>query len=334
MNTIDQASLKHCRNLLKPIADDLSIESADISYVEAGVWNNSIMKIEISGKTYYFKEYRKLINIPNYSPPNISAKKRAGIAYLAQSRASTTFESSYKLTPRILSFDDTAFIMEAIPEADHLLSYLSRGECPDTIIKDLPMGLAAFHTSASSKIGEASLWQDSRFRNYKLRLQYYNGIQQLSAHQGEIIKRFTDDYKKLRHCIVHGDLNSKNVLLAPDEKAYVIDFEQAHLGSPAYDLAFILSELYIASIMFRNNVNFQRLCRVFAERYLNSLEGYDVPAIACEATIHLAMQVLYRFNGPSRAVWTSYVDGSSGQEAIEQAKTFITDRPLLITDIL
>ena len=334
MNNIDLASLKHCRNLLKSIEDSSSIKSAAIYPVEAGVWNNYILKIEIAGKTYYFKEYRKLVDIPNYTPPNISARRRAKIAYTAQSMASNTFKNGYRLTPSILSHDDTAFIMEAIPETNHLLSYLSRGECPDTIIKDLPMGLAAFHTSASSKIGEASLWQDSRFRNYKLRLQYYNGIQQLSAHQGEIIKRFTDDYKKLRHCIVHGDLNSKNVLLAPDEKAYVIDFEQAHLGSPAYDLAFILSELYIASIMFRNNVNFQGLCRVFAERYLNSLEGYDAPAIAREATIHLAMQVLYRFNGPSRAVWTSYVDGSSRQEAIEQAKSFITDRPLLITDIL
>lgn len=334
MNTIDQASLKHCRNLLKPIADDLSIESADISYVEAGVWNNSIMKIEISRKTYYFKEYRKLINIPNYSPPNISAKKRAGIAYLAQSRASTTFESSYNLTPRILSFDDTAFIMEAIPEANHLLSYLSKGECPNTIVEDLAMGLAAFHAPAVPGANETSLWRDNRFRNYKLQLQYYDGTTQLSFYQGEIIKRFTDDYKKVQSCIVHGDLNSKNILLAPNKKAYVIDFEQAHIGSPSYDLAFILSELFIASIMFKDSIELQGICRNFVNRYLGSLEGYDTSAVAREITIHLAMQVLYRFNGPSHAVWTSYVDDVAKYEATERAKSFITDRPALITDIL
>lgn len=334
MNNIDLASFKHCCDLLKLIEDSSSINSAAIYPVEAGVWNNYILKIEISGKTYYFKEYRKLVDIPNYTPPNISARKRANIAYAAQSMASNTFKNGYRLTPNILSYDDTAFIMEAIPETNHLLSYLSRGECPDSIIKDLPMGLAAFHTPASSKVREASLWRDNRFRNYKLQLQYYNGIEQLSSYQGKIIKRFTDDYKKISRCIVHGDLNSKNILLASDEKAYVIDFEQAHLGSPAYDLAFILSELYIASIMFTNNIYFQDLCRVFAERYLNSLQGYDTPAIAREATIHLAMQVLYRFNGPSRAVWTSYVDKSSKQEATERVKSFITDRPSLITDIL
>lgn len=334
MDTIDQASLKHCCSLLKSITDDLSIERADISYVEAGVWNNSILKIEISGKTYYFKEYRKLINIPNYSPPDISAKKRASIAYLAQSKASATFEHGYKLTPRILSHDDTAFIMEAIPEADHLLSYLSKGECPSTIVEDLAMGLAAFHAPVTPETYDTSPWTDNHFRNYKLQLQYYGGTTQLSPYQGKIIKKFTDDYKKVRSCIVHGDLNSKNILLTPDKKGYVIDFEQAHIGSPSYDLAFILSELFIASIMFKNSIELQGVCRDFVNRYLGSLKGYDTSAVAREATIHLAMQVLYRFNGPSRAVWTSYVDDAAKYEATERAKSFITDRPALITGIL
>lgn len=52
-----------------------------------------------------------------------------------------------------------------------------------------------------------------------------------------------------RICLTHGDFSPKNVLVAPDGTGlWVIDFEVAHLGDPAFDVAFLLSHLLLKSI--------------------------------------------------------------------------------------
>ena len=46
-----------------------------------------------------------------------------------------------------------------------------------------------------------------------------------------------------RACIVHGDYSPKNVLVG--DGLWVIDFEVAHLGDPAFDVAFMLNHLLL-----------------------------------------------------------------------------------------
>jgi aminoglycoside/choline kinase family phosphotransferase len=43
----------------------------------------------------------------------------------------------------------------------------------------------------------------------------------------------------------HGDYQSRNLLLGPDNTLAVIDFQDAALGSPAYDLASLLKDCYL-----------------------------------------------------------------------------------------
>lgn len=55
-----------------------------------------------------------------------------------------------------------------------------------------------------------------------------------------------------RLCLVHGDYSPKNVLVSSGEdkrvRVWVIDFEVAHLGDPAFDLGFMLTHLTMKSI--------------------------------------------------------------------------------------
>jgi hypothetical protein len=50
-----------------------------------------------------------------------------------------------------------------------------------------------------------------------------------------------------RTCLVHGDFSPKNVLVGgPD--LWVIDFEVAHYGDPAFDIAFLVSHLMLKAV--------------------------------------------------------------------------------------
>lgn len=328
---IDKESAVHCLTLLSSLegAADAQLWPAD-----AGVWNNVVIEAVTPQQTYYFKQYREFADIPNYSPPRIPAKQRAQVAQIAQTAAVDSFIDGYRLVPAVLARDDTAFVMEAVPEANNLLGYLSSGQCPAAITTALPAALARFHNAVRGEHYIATPLSDNRFRDYKVDLQYHNVAQSLDPEKGQILRDFAEWYKQQRECMTHGDLNSKNVLIALGGTAHVIDFEQAHLGTPAYDLAFILSELFIAEVQHRQNLAFHNLSRVFVERYLETLEGYDRSKVAEEATLHLAAQIIYRFKGPSHKVWTSYVMDEARKEAIEKATALITTEPQSIAAIL
>lgn len=49
-------------------------------------------------------------------------------------------------------------------------------------------------------------------------------------------------------CLVHGDFSPKNILLLPDGKVWIIDCEVAHLGNPAFDVAFCTNHLVLKAI--------------------------------------------------------------------------------------
>ncbi|MEV0720340.1 phosphotransferase [Asanoa sp. NPDC050611] len=73
-----------------------------------------------------------------------------------------------------------------------------------------------------------------------------------------------------RPTLVHGDLSPKNVLVG-DRTALIIDFEVAHLGDPAFDLAFLLSHLTLKSIHRPEWTEAFRSCTtVFAAAYTAS----------------------------------------------------------------
>jgi hypothetical protein len=328
---IDREAAAHCLTLLSTFegAADVQLWPAD-----TGVWNNVVIEAVSSQQTYYFKQYREFKDIPNYSPPSIPAEQRAQVAQIAQTAAAESFIDGYRLVPTVLARDDTAFIMEAVPEADNLLGYLSTGRCPKAITATLPAALAHFHNTARSEYYIDTPLSDNHFRDYKIDLQYRNVAQSLDPEKGQILRDFAEWYKQQQECMAHGDLNSKNVLLTSGGTAHVIDFEQAHLGTAAYDLAFILSELFIAEVQHNQNPAFHNLSRIFAERYIGELEGYDRSKVAKEATLHLAAQIIYRFTGPSHKVWTSYVTNEARKEALEKATAHITIEPEPVTAIL
>jgi hypothetical protein len=77
---------------------------------------------------------------------------------------------------------------------------------------------------------------------------YYRTVAKRLPHMSRSVLGYADEMLARRLCLVHGDFSPKNVLVGPSPDLWVIDFEVAHLGDPAFDLAFLLSHLLLKSV--------------------------------------------------------------------------------------
>lgn len=325
-------SKSDCLTLLAQVSRD---RNAKLTTVDAGVWNNVVLKAETNQGEYYYKQYRDFDTLTDYSPPTIPKELRAQIARRVQMLATASFTSNYQMVPAIIAHTKTSFLMEAVPNAQSLHSYLVRGTCPKEVITTLPRALAKFHNhSFASHPDIRTLLDDTTFRDYKLELQYEKMADIVGGIESKQLLDFVSDYKQIKDTLLHGDINSRNILVTEQGTVHVIDFEQAHLGSSAYDLSFILSELYIASRQYKRRSSMRTICTEFVRNYFDALELRPIVDTAREATTHLAAQILYRFEGPSRHVWTGHIDQSIKAESIAFAKSLLRHKPQPIYDVI
>lgn len=72
-----------------------------------------------------------------------------------------------------------------------------------------------------------------------------------------------------RQCLVHGDFSPKNVLVGlPERRFWIIDFEVAHYGDPAFDIAFLLTHLLLKSLHRpADQAAYDRCVRAFLSAY-------------------------------------------------------------------
>jgi aminoglycoside phosphotransferase (APT) family kinase protein len=93
-----------------------------------------------------------------------------------------------------------------------------------------------------------------------------------------------------RSALVHGDFSPKNVLVGPAvstvRHVWVIDFEVAHYGDPAFDLAFMLNHLMLKAI-HQPAYSYQECAEEFLDSYRGLIGedrldvGYVIGHVAC-----------------------------------------------------
>jgi len=120
--------------------------------------------------------------------------------------------------------------------------------------------------------------------------------------------------------LVHGDYSPKNVLVdrATDPVPWILDFEVAHWGDPAFDTAFMLNHLYIKSIY--NHAQHAAYADA-ADRFWTAYDaavGWDIER---ETVAELAVLMLARVDGKSPV---EYVE----REAVADALRRIAKRTL------
>lgn len=104
-----------------------------------------------------------------------------------------------------------------------------------------------------------------------------------------------------RECLVHGDFSPKNILVGPGSHTWVIDFEVAHRGDPAFDLAFLLTHLLMKSVHLPHKARGLDECaRSFVAAYRDSAGAELVPPWSYVFG-HVGCLLLARVRGKSPA---------------------------------
>jgi 5-methylthioribose kinase len=130
------------------------------------------------------------------------------------------------------------------------------------------------------------------------------------------IRRLMDTSRTL----VHGDYSPKNVLVdrADGTTPWILDFEVAHWGDPAFDTAFMLNHLYIKSIY--NHAQHAAYADA-ADRFWTAYDAAVDWDIERETVAELAVLMLARVDGKSPV---EYVE----REAVADALRRVAKRTL------
>lgn len=146
----------------------------------------------------------------------------------------------------------------------------------------------------------------------------------------EAVEALVDTMLSTTRCLVHGDFSPKNFLVG-DDALWVIDWEVAHTGDPAFDVAFLLNHLLLKAIHRRQDAVRYRAC---TERFL---EGYDgragierVAGGERHVLAHLGCLLVARVDGKSPA---EYLTPDEKTEVRALGMSVLLDRPDTIADV-
>jgi 5-methylthioribose kinase len=130
-------------------------------------------------------------------------------------------------------------------------THLLAGRVRPAIASRLGHLLANWHTGTmDSEIDKTPMFADTRsFESLRVD-PYYRTVAlshpELASGLSAVMQRMAST----RVCLVHGDFSPKNILVDGDtgDQGWVIDFEVAHLGDPVFDVAFLVSHLFLKSL--------------------------------------------------------------------------------------
>jgi hypothetical protein len=173
-------------------------------------------------------------------------------------RSSTEADCAFLLTqlvpgsvPRPLHADPGrhAFVMECAPDgAETWKVHLMTGRCDPAVARQAGRVLGRIHGGTAgdpavrARFGDRTLFGDLRIEPYL--------VAASRLHPDVGLLEIAHDLRSRGECLVHGDFSPKNLLVGPAGDVLLVDHEVAHYGDPAFDLAFVLSHLWLKAVRF------------------------------------------------------------------------------------
>lgn len=154
--------------------------------------------------------------------------------------------------PRLVDVDADRYVLciERAPvEWQDWKTSLMSGEVRAGTARVLGTTLATWHNATTDGDGTTPRMSDSRAFELLRTDPYFRTVAERDRDLAADMESVIEELHSHRCCLVHGDFSPKNVLTGPAPgDVVVIDFEVAHVGDPAFDVAFLLSHLVLKSI--------------------------------------------------------------------------------------
>lgn len=183
--------------------------------------------------------------------------------------------------------------------------------------------LATWHTATlNGRHLPAALIEDTEtFEVLRLR-PYHETVALRHPDLAPAIAQVVDGIRAGRRTLVHGDFSPKNVLVGQAGEVWVIDFEVAHFGDPAFDLAFLLSHLLLKAVHRKSSDDrFDAAATAFVSSYTSHVPAALRPR-ARELSAQVGCLLLARVDGKSPA---EYLDDDACDVAWRLGVNLLTD---------
>jgi 5-methylthioribose kinase len=204
--------------------------------------------------------------------------------------------------PAVLDVDESAYAIVIAQAPDGWTNWkddLLRGVVDTTVGDRLGAILAAWHRGTWEA---SSAWRLAGTEAFEqLRVDpYHRTVMERRPELAGSIAEVVEQMLATRSCLVHGDFSPKNVLVGADA-IWVLDFEVAHVGDPAFDLGFMLNHLLLKSIHRPADAERYHACaHAFLTAYAGAMPEEALPPLPY-VLAHAGCLALARVDGKSPA---------------------------------
>lgn len=152
--------------------------------------------------------------------------------------------------PRLLFFDEGRHVygMTTLPDSCVMWkSRLMEGDVDPALAKRIGLLLGEIHRLTWERKGIGDAFDDlAPF--HQLRLDpYYRVTMERHPEVAAHFKRAIELATEHRSALVHGDFSPKNILV-DGKRVVLLDYEVAHYGDPAFDVAFLINHLLLKAV--------------------------------------------------------------------------------------
>jgi Phosphotransferase enzyme family len=230
------------------------------------------------------------------------------------------------VVPRLLAHDprDHVVAMELLPEeARNWQAAIGEGTPWPALGRWAGATLGTWHAETVAESGlEAQFDTFTAFEELRLR-PFHETVMRRRPDLAKPVGACLEELRSVRSCVVDGDYAPKNMLVAPDGRAWKFDLEVAHLGNPVFDLGFFLSFVLLSAIRWPELADeLRELGDGFVAGYTET-GGDRVVVDPPSITAHTACLMLARTDGVSPA---AFLDDGAREEARAVAVSLL-ERP-------
>lgn len=308
-----------------------------LAHVAGGLWN-LVISVESAHGKFVYKRYRPTPAPSGFPTAPASATELFETAVAVHRLAPTAAGAGIDV-PELVAVNPerlSVLMRSTSPSTTALREHLQgSGPWPSIALAELARWLARYHRVTHGELPGFALAQSlERYKLYKTQMQYNDVALRLGGVARRNLEALGRRYAAEKTCLVHGDLNSANVLAGDGgERVWVIDFEQAHVGTPAFDISYLLSEVMIAG---HHRAGVYEPAAVQAGQFIRAYQeqwgaGSSEVVSEHEVVEHLLGQILYRFWGPSSARWTAYTSPATRAWFERRCEQMLNSRDFSLT---